>query len=218
VLQLFLKSWNGMIRQYSEAKTVDVPAGRDGMYVKEYSAQADWMHHGEGLRRSTCWVSRRRRCRSTRSARDAGRPLHGEDPEAPNYDPKLKMIRSMINGSKGPMLRKATALDWVGDPFDVSKFVAGHGESTYAQFLEHYSEYTDVAGDHSSISSPRRCRSTRISSRTRRNTSGGLSIHGRVAGRMKANGGIIPATSRSTAPSAAGEEMVGQRLRLGFSR
>ena len=44
-----------------------------------------------------------------------------EDPDAPNYDPKLKIIRSMQNGSRGPMLRKATALDWVGDPFDVSR-------------------------------------------------------------------------------------------------
>ena len=34
---------------YSEAKTTDVPAGRDGMYVKDFSAQSDWMHHGEGL-------------------------------------------------------------------------------------------------------------------------------------------------------------------------
>ena len=54
----------------------------------------------------------------------------------------------MINGSLGPMLRPATALDWVGDPFDTTGFVALHGESTYAQFLEHYQEYTDVRGDH----------------------------------------------------------------------
>jgi hypothetical protein len=46
------------------------------------------------------------------------------------------------------MLRKATALDWAGDPFDTTGFVALHGESTYAQFLEHYREYTDVVGDH----------------------------------------------------------------------
>ena len=72
----------------------------------------------------------------------------GEDPDAPNYDPEHKLIRSMINGSRGPMLRKATALDWVGDPFDTSGFVALHGENTYAQFLEHYQEYTDVVGDH----------------------------------------------------------------------
>ena len=55
----------------------------------------------------------------------------GEDPDAPNYDPDKKLIRSMINGSRGPMLRKATALDWVGDPFDATGFVALHGESTY---------------------------------------------------------------------------------------
>ena len=46
------------------------------------------------------------------------------------------------------MLRKATPLDWVGDPFDATGFVALHGESTYQQFLEHYKEYTDVVGDH----------------------------------------------------------------------
>jgi hypothetical protein len=72
----------------------------------------------------------------------------GEDPEAPNYDPDKKLIRSMINGSRGPMLRPATALDWAGDPFDASGFVALHGETTYAQFLDHYREYTDVVGDH----------------------------------------------------------------------
>ena len=72
----------------------------------------------------------------------------GEDPEAPNYDPERKLIRSMINGSRGPMLRPATALDWVGDPFDVQGFVALHGESTFDQFLKHYEEYTDVVGDH----------------------------------------------------------------------
>ena len=61
-----------------------------------------------------------------------------EDPEAPNYDPVHKIIRSMENGSRGPMLRKATPLDWVGDPFDVKDFAALHGESTFQQFLAHY--------------------------------------------------------------------------------
>jgi len=46
------------------------------------------------------------------------------------------------------MLRKATPLDWVGDPFDVKNFIAEHGESTFEQFLAHYQEYGDVAGDH----------------------------------------------------------------------
>ena len=91
------------------------------------------------------------RCRVTDVSR-TGAALRGfymgEDPEAPNYDRDKKLIRSMINGSRGPMLRQATALDWVGDPFDVTGFVALHGEIHFAQFLEHYREYTDVVGDH----------------------------------------------------------------------
>jgi hypothetical protein len=46
------------------------------------------------------------------------------------------------------MLRKATALDWAGDPIDLTGFTALHGERTYKEFLAHYAEYTDVVGDH----------------------------------------------------------------------
>ena len=35
----------------------------------------------------------------------------GDDPEAPNYDKDKKLIRSLLTGSRGPMLRKATGLD-----------------------------------------------------------------------------------------------------------
>ena len=138
-----------MTRQYSEARTRDVPAGRDGMYVKDFSAQSDWMHHGEGLQlfNRMALSAPDHPAYRERARRFAGLYM-GEDPEAPNYDPKRKLIRSMINGSKGPLLRKATALDWVGDPFDATGFVALHGENSYAQFLEHYQEYTDVVGDH----------------------------------------------------------------------
>jgi hypothetical protein len=149
VLRLLIHTWNGMLRQYSEARTTDVPAGREGMYVGEFCAQSDWMHLGEGLRTFNLLGLSAPRLPEyqERSRRWAGLYL-GEDPSAPNYDPRLKLIRSMQNGSRGPMLRPATALDWVGDPFDVSRFTALHGERTYAQFLRHYEEYTDVAGDH----------------------------------------------------------------------
>jgi hypothetical protein len=149
ILERYLKAFEGMTRQYSEAKTTEVPAGRDGMYVKEFPAQSDWMHHGEGLQlfnRMSLSVPALPAYRE-RARRFAGFYM-GEDPEAPNYDPDKKLIRSMINGSRGPLLRKATPVDWVGDPFDATGFVALHGESTYQQFLEHYREYTDVAGDH----------------------------------------------------------------------
>ena len=149
VLRIYLTALEGMIRQYSEAKTTEVPAGRAGMYVKEFSVQSDWMHHGEGLQlfnRMALSVP------GLPTYRDRARRFAafymGDDPEAPNYDRDRKLIRSMINGSGGPMLRQATALDWAGDPFDTTGFVALHGESTYAQFLDHYREYTDVVGDH----------------------------------------------------------------------
>jgi hypothetical protein len=72
----------------------------------------------------------------------------GEDPQAPNYDPERRLIRSMFNGSRGPLLRKATALDWAGDPIEVEgRFQPLHQETNYAEMLEHFQDYNDVVGD-----------------------------------------------------------------------
>jgi hypothetical protein len=80
----------------------------------------------------------------------------GEDPEAPNYDPVNKVIKSIWNGSKGPMLRKATTYDWVGDPvpgtFHLLHNPAGRGKmldlnAHYKKMLAHCDEYLDSAGD-----------------------------------------------------------------------
>ncbi|HCP99178.1 MAG TPA: hypothetical protein DIT99_00080, partial [Candidatus Latescibacteria bacterium] len=73
-----------------------------------------------------------------------------EDPEAPNYDPEHKIIRSLYNGSRGPLLRKATALDWTGDPIEENRFVLLHGERNYQEMLAHFKDYTDIIGDHPS--------------------------------------------------------------------
>jgi hypothetical protein len=149
ILQMYLKGWDGHLKQYTEAKTTDVPIARQGMYYKEFIVQFDWMHNGEGLQlfnRMGLSVPQDAKYRE-RARRFAGFYMD-EDPEAPNYDPKHKIIKSMMNGSKGPMLRKATALDWAGDPFDLTGFVPLHGERNYKEFLAHYQEYTDVAGDH----------------------------------------------------------------------
>jgi hypothetical protein len=71
-----------------------------------------------------------------------------EDPGAPNYDPEHKIIRSMFNGSRGPLLRKATALDWAGDPIEIkNRFRLGHGEESYEQMLAHFKDYNDIIGD-----------------------------------------------------------------------
>jgi hypothetical protein len=138
-LRLYLKGLDGMIRQYTDAKTTEVPAGRSGMYYKEFSTQSDWMHHGEGLRvfnRMALSVPGDSKY-IERAKRFAGLYM-GEDPEAPNYDPRLKLIRSLINGSRGPMLRKATSIDWVGDPFDIQNFSLGHSERSFDEMLAHY--------------------------------------------------------------------------------
>ncbi|MDQ3701787.1 MAG: hypothetical protein M3442_12830 [Chloroflexota bacterium] len=123
--------------------------GREGMYYKEFHACFDWFHHGEAwstvflqgladphdralthrLRRWTSWYS-------------------GDDPYVPNYDRQHKIIRSFFNGSRGPLLRKAIALDWAGDPIEVKgRFRAGHGEQSFDEMLDHFRDYTDVVGD-----------------------------------------------------------------------
>ena len=150
VLRMYKKVWEGHLRQYTLAKTVDVPFARDGMYYKEFPVMMDWLHNGEGLvvfnlqglsdPRDAKFVERVKRY--------AGFYLN-EDPGAPNYDPQHKIIRSMFNGSRGPLMRKATGLDWAGDPIEVeNRFKPKHGETTYAQMLEHFKDYNDTLGDH----------------------------------------------------------------------
>jgi hypothetical protein len=127
ILEMYKQGHEGLIQQYTEAKTTEVPAGRDGMYYKEFAAQQDWMHHGEGLQlfnRMALSMPDDPKYKA-RARRFAGFYM-AEDPEAPNYDPKHKLIRSLMNGSRGPMLRQATSIDWVGDPFDPAGFVALH--------------------------------------------------------------------------------------------
>ena len=150
ILELFRRGFEGHLRQYTEAKTVEVPFARDGMYYKEFPVSLDWFHHGEGFSAffhyGLCDPGDRRYLQ--RARRYAGFYMD-EDPQAPNYDPRHRLIRSLLNGSRGPMLRKATALDWAGDPIEVEgRFRLLHSERSYAEMLAHFEEYTDVAGDH----------------------------------------------------------------------
>ena len=149
--QMYTKAYEGHVRQYMAAKTIDVPAGRQGMYYKEFPAQFDWQHNGEGL---TVFNLMPLGDPYSRIYRERIKRFSGfymdEDPGAPNYDPKLKLIKSLMNGSRGPMLRKATPLDWTGDPIDVkNRFPSlGHGEDDYQMMLQHFVGYEDVLGDH----------------------------------------------------------------------
>lgn len=150
VKAMYTQAWEGHLKQYTAAKTTEVAIAREGMFFKEFNVQLDWQHHAEELTMfNVQGLSDPNNPRFADRARRFSAMYMGEDIDAPNYDPEHKIIKSLMNGSRGPMLRKATALDWAGDPFEAGhRFFMEHGETTYEQTLHRYDEYTDVVGDH----------------------------------------------------------------------
>jgi len=150
VKSMYTQGWEGHLRQFTAARTTEVEIAREGMFYKEFNVQLDWQHHAEEMTLfNVQGLSDPNNPRFANRARRFSAMYMGEDPDAPNYDPQHRIIRSLMNGSRGPMLRKATALDWAGDPFEAgSRFFMEHGEDTYEETLHHYDEYTDVVGDH----------------------------------------------------------------------
>ncbi|MBL8294171.1 MAG: hypothetical protein JNN08_20170, partial [Bryobacterales bacterium] len=159
VLELYKLGYEGHMRQYNELRTKLTELAANGAYSKEFITQSDWFHTAEGMRAVLLQGlsdpnSDIYRGRMTRFAA----MYMGEDPEAPNYDPVNKVIKSMWTGSKGPMMRKATTYDWVGDPvpgtFHLLHNPAGRGKmldlnANYKKMLAHCDEYLDSIGDNS---------------------------------------------------------------------
>lgn len=150
VREMYEHAWEGHLRQFTRARTRDVPFARDGMYYKEFPVMFDWQHNAEGL---GVFVQQglsdpENLNLHVRARRYAGFYMN-EDPGAPNYDAEHHVIRSLFNGSRGPLLRKATALDWTGDPIEVEhRFDLAHGERTYEEMLAHFKDYNEIIGDH----------------------------------------------------------------------
>jgi len=116
VADAFDKVWEGHLRQFGRAKIPTVELARDGIFVKEFPPSFDWEHTGEGLQ-AFYWQALGRPndpANLARIRRFAGFYLN-EDPDAPNYDPQRKIIKSLFNGSKGPVTRPVTPVDWDGD-------------------------------------------------------------------------------------------------------
>ncbi|MBM3262633.1 MAG: hypothetical protein FJY97_04305 [candidate division Zixibacteria bacterium] len=150
VLDLYQKGWEGHLRQYTEAKTTEVPFARDGMYYKEFPVMFDWMHNGEGF---AMFFLEGLSNPYDKKFQDRMRRYAGfymdEDPHAKNYDPRHKVIRSMFNGSRGPLMRPSTGIDWAGDPIEVvGRFDPGHGERSFEEMWAHFKDYNEVVGDH----------------------------------------------------------------------
>lgn len=158
VLRLFRKALEGHYEQYKNLKTTTTEIAKDGAYYREFLPMSDWFHQGEGMRGLMfLGLSEPTDAKfRERMQRFAGFYMD-EDPEAKNYDPKVKIIRSLWTGSKGPMLRKATKEDWVGDPASGwFHFLHGAGgmstmesfEKAYPEMLAHCAEYLESVGDH----------------------------------------------------------------------
>jgi hypothetical protein len=117
VLALYRKIWEAHLRQFTQARAPGIPMAEHGMYYKEFITSFDWEHTGEGLQ---AFYHYGLACPGDELYRERLRRFAGfymdEDPEAPNYDPKLKIIRSLHNGSRGPKLTPATEQDWGGLP------------------------------------------------------------------------------------------------------
>jgi hypothetical protein len=148
ILELYRAVYEGHLEQYSALRTKEVPMGRQGMYVREFPPQMDWQHISEGLSVfNLMGLSAPNDAKLIERTRRFAGFYDGSDRAAPNYDKKHRIIRSMFNGSIGPLLRPTTALDWAGDPFDASRFKLEHGERNFDEFLAHFQEYTDTVCD-----------------------------------------------------------------------
>ncbi len=157
VLELYKKALEGHLLQYNELRTELTDIAANGTYHKEFITQSDWFHTAEGMRAFLLMglSDPTDQLFVNRSKRFAGMYMD-EDPEAKNYDPEKKIIKSIWNGSKGPMLRKATVYDWVGDPVP-GTFHLLHNPARdtelldlmkwYPRMLAHCEEYLDSVGD-----------------------------------------------------------------------
>jgi hypothetical protein len=157
VLKLYKKAHEHHLKQYGELRTKLTKLAENGAYYKEFITQSDWFHTGEGMRGFMFqgFSDPNDSVYKERMKRFAGMYMN-EDPEAPNYDPVNKVIKSIWTGSKGPMLRKATTYDWVGDPvpgsFHLLHNSAGRSKllnmtEYYPKMLAHCEEYLDSVGD-----------------------------------------------------------------------
>jgi hypothetical protein len=94
--------WEAITRQFAAY----------GQVYREFDAYYDWMHHGESsLLFYYFGLSDPKSARMIGRARRFAAMYMGEDPEADNYDPALRLIRSPITGSRGPRFVN-TPEDW----------------------------------------------------------------------------------------------------------
>ena len=95
LVELGQRQWEAVTRQLAES----------GLVHREYARQEDQFHQSESdiSFYLQCLAAPGHEANIERACRFAGLYM-GEDPEAPNFDPDKKVIRSSVNGSGGPNL------------------------------------------------------------------------------------------------------------------
>lgn len=220
--------------QVRVGKTFDMAKGPDGAWtvtttplvegfhyyslIVEFPVHADWMHNSEGIQmfNNMGLMDPYDPIYQHRVRRFAGFYMN-EDPGAPNYDPVHKLIRSTWNGSRGPVMRPLTSVDWVGDPSEIrNRYGAGHGEESYEEMLFHYKDYYATVGDH-----PLNLLTTNLAVNAYILTGEAkyrdwlLEYVDAWVDRMKANGGVIPSNVGLTGRSAEGRMESGTAAPMG---
>ena len=138
IVQDYERAWEGHLRQFTEARAPGIPMAEHGMFHREFITSFDWEHTGEGLAAFHFYgLGKPQDARYRERVARFARFYNGDDPEAQNYDPERRIIRSLHNGSRGPKLTPATEMDWGGLPVE--------GEPDR---LTRYAEASNIAGDH----------------------------------------------------------------------
>jgi hypothetical protein len=115
IIENWETAWEGHLQQVGQTRIPEVEMARDGIYHLEFMTQFDWEHNSEGLGPFYYYGLSRPNDRvyEERMRRFAGFYMN-EVRGAPNYDPEVRIIRSLFNGSLGPKMTPATVDEWDG--------------------------------------------------------------------------------------------------------
>lgn len=115
IIETWKMAWEGHLQQFGQARVPAVEMARDGIYLKEFITSYDWEHNSEGLGPFYYYgLSRPNDVHYAERLRRFAGFYMNEDPGAPNYDPRYRIVRSLFNGSLGPKMTPATVDDWDG--------------------------------------------------------------------------------------------------------
>ena len=120
ILDYALGFWNSTTRYYEATESEASSVNRHPFYMPQLHNEfwnlnipynSDWFHIGEGSQSFYDFglADPNLEENMRRSVRFAGLYI-GEDPQAPNYDPNYRIIRSPYHGSEGPLRRAVSKI------------------------------------------------------------------------------------------------------------